>query len=241
MLQKTRGIVLKTTDYRESSVIAQLFTEDFGVQSYIINGVRKSRSRVHQNILQPLHLLELVVYHKQGANLQRVKEIRNHPAFHTIPLDIVKSTQCLFLCEVLFKCLRGQQAGDPRLFGYIFHSLELLDHQDKEVADFHIHFLFGLSRFLGFYPDSNQTNRKYFNLQDGSFTDQTPAHPYYIGEPLTGLWYQLACRGTEQTAGFSLRPALRKPLLDSLLEYYALHMAGFGKIKSLDVLHAVFD
>ena len=45
MLHKTRGIVFKTTDYGESSVIVQIFTEKFGLQSYIINAVKKPKAK----------------------------------------------------------------------------------------------------------------------------------------------------------------------------------------------------
>ena len=61
MLHKTRAIVFKTTDYGESSVIVQLFTEKFGMQSYIINGVKKPKAKITRNMLQPLHLLDVVV------------------------------------------------------------------------------------------------------------------------------------------------------------------------------------
>ena len=47
MLHKTRAIVFKTTDYGETSVIVQLFTEKFGLQSYIINGVKKPKGEDH--------------------------------------------------------------------------------------------------------------------------------------------------------------------------------------------------
>src|SRR3546814_4950182 len=90
MLHKTRGIVLKTTRFRNSSVIAQVFTERFGLQPYLINGVRKPRSSISLNILQPLHLLEMVVYHKPTVSIQRIKEIRNHPVYFSVPLDVIK-------------------------------------------------------------------------------------------------------------------------------------------------------
>ena len=72
MLHKTRGIVFKTTNYSESSVVVQIFTEKFGLQSYLINGVKRPKSKIKLNSLQALHLLEMVVYHKNNGNIQRV-------------------------------------------------------------------------------------------------------------------------------------------------------------------------
>ncbi|WP_461791781.1 recombination protein O N-terminal domain-containing protein [Pedobacter sp.] len=79
MLHKTRGIVLRTTTYSESSVVVQVFTEKFGIQSYLINGVKKPKAKIPMNMLQPLHLLEMVVYHKQNIQIQRISEARLMP------------------------------------------------------------------------------------------------------------------------------------------------------------------
>ena len=43
MLIKTRGIVLSYLKYRESSIIARVYTERLGVQSYVVNSVRKAK------------------------------------------------------------------------------------------------------------------------------------------------------------------------------------------------------
>src|SRR5690606_31468433 len=126
MLHKTRGVVFKTTDYSESSVVVQVFTEKFGLQSYLINGVKKPKAKIRLNMLQPLHLLELVVYHKPSGNLQRVSEIRNVPLFQTIPYSTIKSSIVLFLNEVLYRSVRQQEADEP-LFDFLFHAISLLD------------------------------------------------------------------------------------------------------------------
>ena len=89
MLHKVRGIVLKTTNYGESSVIVQVLTDKFGMQSYLINGVKKPKAKIKMNMLQSLHLLDMVVYHKANTNIQRVSEVRQTPVFKTIPYDVL--------------------------------------------------------------------------------------------------------------------------------------------------------
>src|SRR5690606_28822751 len=103
MRYKTRGIVLKYTNYAENSVVVQIFTEKFGLQSYIVNGARKPRAKIGVMLLQPLFLLDIVVYHNEKNSLQRIAEARQQPAFQTIPFDIHKSTVLLFLDEMLYK------------------------------------------------------------------------------------------------------------------------------------------
>ena len=54
MLYKTRGIVLNHIKYSDTSVIVTMYTETFGRQAYIVNGVRGKKSKIKANIFQPL-------------------------------------------------------------------------------------------------------------------------------------------------------------------------------------------
>jgi len=144
MIIKTRGIVLKVTDYADSSVVTQIFTEELGLQSYIINGAKKPKAKIHINMLQPLHLLEIVAYVKENNSLQHIKEARQTPVFRQIPLDIVKSSLALFLNEVLYKVLKHQQP-DAYLFHFIHESILWLDQTQQPVSNFHLCFLMKFS------------------------------------------------------------------------------------------------
>ena len=62
MIEKTRGIVLHVTEYAEASIIAKVYTESKGLQSFLINGVRKQKARFAHNLFQPLSLIEIVAY-----------------------------------------------------------------------------------------------------------------------------------------------------------------------------------
>jgi DNA repair protein RecO (recombination protein O) len=185
MLHKTRGIVLKTTDYGESSVIAQVFTEKFGLQSYIINGVKKAKAKISRNMLQPLHLLDMVVYHKNAGSIQRIAELKNAPLLQTIPYDIVKSSIVLFLNEVIYKTVK-QQTPDANLFDFLFSAIEWLDHQTEGLANFHLLFMINLTRYLGFYPDKFMAGEAdYFDLKNGTFAKYKPENLQYVSQPYT--------------------------------------------------------
>lgn len=178
MLHKTRGIVFKTTNYSESSVIVQVYTEKFGLQSYLINGVKKPRAKISRNMLQPLYLLDMVVYHKAGGNIQRVAELKNAPVLQTIAYDVVKTSIVMFLNEVLYKSVRHQDP-DENLFGFVFHAIEFLDHQQEGLANFHMLFLLKLTRYMGFYPEVNQDiNADFFDMKEGVFKRYKPSMPY---------------------------------------------------------------
>ena len=44
-LHKTKGIVLRAVKYGETSMVVSIFTELFGLQSYLVNGVRTATKK----------------------------------------------------------------------------------------------------------------------------------------------------------------------------------------------------
>jgi DNA repair protein RecO (recombination protein O) len=241
MLHKTRGIVFKTTSYSESSVVVQIFTEKFGLQSYLINGVKKPKSKIKLNSLQPLHLLDMIVYHKTSGNIQRVSELLHQPVFQSIPYDIVKSSITMFLNEVLYKSLRQHEA-DEILFEFLFHAIEILDSISKGLANFHLYFLLRLTRFLGFYPDTTLAGSAgFFDLKNGNYAKMQPPHSQIIEPPLTAIWTSILNSNFDNLQLLQISSENRKIILEKILEYYQLHVEGFGQVKSHEVLEEVLS
>jgi len=239
MLHKTRGIIFRATDYGESSVIVQIFTEKFGLQSYIINGAKKPKAKIGRNMLQPLHLLDLVVYHKNTGGVQRISELKNAPVLLSIPYDVIKSCIAIFLNEVLYKAIK-QQSPDENLFDFVFSAIEWLDHQTESVANFHLIFLTRLTRYLGFYPDRYMAgNADYFDIKNGQLTRFKPESVSYLSPPHTQNFGLVLQTGFEDMQLLKLSNDERRYLVQKLLEYYAMHIEGFGNIKSADVLEEV--
>lgn len=241
MLHKTRGIVLKTTDYSETSVIVQVYTEKFGLQSYLINGVKKPKAKIKKSMLQPLHLLDMVVYHKPTASMQRVAELRQQPIFQTIPYDILKSSLVMFLNEILYKAIR-QQTADEALFEFVYSSIETLDQQQKGIDLFHISFLLRLSRFLGFYPDMTMANvANYFDLKEGCYSLNVPMHSAILQPPHTHLWTTLLKANFSELEWLRISSIDRRFVLEKVITYYQLHVDGLANLKSYDVIKEVFS
>lgn len=241
MLHKTRGIVLKTTLYSESSVVVQIFTEKFGIQSYMINGVKKPRAKISMNMLQALHLVDMVVYHKGNLGIQRVSELRPSPVFSSIPYDIIKSTVTIFLNEVLYKSIR-QQMADESLFDFIFSAISWFDECKELNVNFHLAFLIKLSRFLGFAPSmQTKTDQSYFDLQEGEFRSSVPGHAQYLDKSDAALFISFYTIPFEKIHLIKLDNITRRSILGKILVYYTLHTASFGEIKSHQVLEEVLS
>lgn len=239
MLEKTRGIVLKLTSYGDSSVVATILTESFGVQSYMVHGAKRPRAKLPVNMLQPLQLLDMVVQYRPNANLQRISESKLAPAFLSIPYDVAKSSVVLFLNEMLYKVLRHQEADAP-LFGCV---------QCGVLAGFGRTDAGGLSLVFPGTPDPlsgipsghPQDGTLFFDLKNGVFARSEPAHPYVLAEPYVGILSHLTRISLDQLHESGLKREQRRYLLEKIIEYYRLHIDNLGEIKSHSVLEEVLS
>jgi DNA repair protein RecO (recombination protein O) len=140
MQEKTRGIVLGYIKHRETSIIVNIYTEKFGLRSYIENGVRSSKSKNKIALFQPLSLLDMVVFENKVKNISRLSEIKSDHPYIEIPYHMAKSSIGLFLLEIFKKSLREENANPP-LFTFLYNALLFLDSTQAPVVQFHLLFL----------------------------------------------------------------------------------------------------
>jgi DNA repair protein RecO (recombination protein O) len=240
MLHTTRGIVFQTFSYTDTSVIAKIYTELFGLQSYLVSGAHSKRSGTKANLLQPLTLLECVVYKKEKKQLQRIKEIKCEHPFVSIPYDISKSAIALFLDELLYRSIREEQP-DQALFEFIHSSLCMLDLRTESCANVHLYFMVQLSRYLGFYPAGNFSEEEaFFDLQEGLFKDSEPVHPLFLVPAQGRMLHALMNCTYGNLAALRITHLERKQLLEKLILYYELHLEALKGIRSHKVLEEIF-
>ncbi len=239
MLHTTSGIILHTIKYSETSLIAKIYTRSFGLQSYMVSGVRSKKSKNKATLFQPLTLVEMVVSNSNKGTLQRISEINILHPYADIPYDIVKSSIVIFLNEILYKALR-EEHSDEDMFEFIKNSLLVLDLKHDNCSNFHIFFMIQLSRFLGFFPQGKYTaETPIFDLREGRFINHLPDHFYYLSTQNSMLLYDFISSGYETIHQLKMDNSERKDLLQSMIVFYQLHIASFKEIKSQEILEEV--
>jgi len=224
MLQKTKGIILKIVKYSESSIIVTIYTKDFGRTAVIVNGIRSKKGKGGMALYQPLTLVSLVLYYKEGREINRIAEIRcSHPnvSYQSVPL---KNTIALFLAEVLIKCLKEESANPP-MFSFLENSLKTFTELSSYYQNFHVQFLIKFSKYLGFAPASmHQLMGKSAKL--GSFQEQH----------LNNAFDQL--RNSNFKTPVKLSHESRIILLERLVYHYQIH-GGMDKLNSIGILKTI--
>ena len=149
MVSKTNGIVLNYIKYKETSIISKIYTKEFGLKSYLINGVRTKKGKFNISSFQPLSLLELVVYENKNSEIGRIKELKFDKIYFSNHHVQKKISICLFISEVLLKLITIQ-VPDKNQFNFVRNSLIELDKIEDNYENFHIIFLIKFSKYLGF-------------------------------------------------------------------------------------------
>jgi DNA repair protein RecO (recombination protein O) len=245
MLHKTKGLVLRSVKYGETSLVVTMFTEMFGVQSYMVNGVRTASAKqpYRGNFFQPASLLDLVVYHNEKHSLQRIKEFKWSFIYQDIYRNVHKNTVAIFITELLQKCLR-QPETNAELFAFVEDVLLHLDKgSDTVTANLPLYFLIHQAHFFGFMlQDGYSEEYNVLDLREGVFIQAKPGHPYYLEGRLSEISSQLLkTLHPDELEQLPLGREQRNLLMDAFLGFYQFHQPDFGQMRSLAVLHALYE
>lgn len=239
MLTKSQAIVLSSLKYGDSDLIVKCFTLQRGTTSYLLKGILKAtRGKLKAAYFQPLTLLSLDETIKSKSSLQGIKEVKIDYHYTSLHTNMVKSSITLFLSEVLSIVLK-EEGPQEDLFHFLSTSMQVLD-QEEKVSNFHLLFLVKLTKYLGISPDNLAADKPFFNLKDGKFeTVKTDA--YSVEGKTVEVLKILLTTNLDTVNNIKINTNQRQVFLNTMLFYYELHIPGFKKPKSLEVLNKLFN
>ncbi len=225
MIAKTRGIALSFVKYGDTSIISKIYTEKFGIQTYIVNGVRSKKSKTKISLFQPLTLLEMVAYHKENSGIQRITELKCFYPYISIPHQQQKIVISFFIQEFLSKLLRSEQANEG-LFEFLSDSFKVFDMLEQHFQNFHLQFILKISDHLGFSIGSTaemlgHIGKVHASKEELENVDRLINESYDTYLPLNVLQ--------------------RREILKDVLKYYSLNYEGINDLQSLEVIKDILD
>ena len=236
---------MRSVKYGETSLVVTVFTELFGLQSYLVNGVRtvSKKGGTKAALFQPAAILDLIAYHNEFKNLQRLKEFKWDYLYHHIFSDVRKNAVALFMIELLTKCLKQPEANAD-LFYFTEDSLHHLDEaNDTVTANFPLFFALHLAVFFGFrISDEYSEDKHYLDLEEGTFVEEQPKHPHYLQDrEAAAVSHILKTMQPTELQEVALNQELRRRITHAVEEYYTLHIPDFGTMRTLPVLRELMS
>lgn len=237
MLISTEAIALSTIKYSESSVIFKCYTLSNGIKSYIIKGIRSKKNKsLSLGLFQPMTILEINANHKNNGGLENMRAAKILAPYRTIPFDIIKNSLVLFISEVLSKSILEEEKNSV-LFNYIKSSVLWLD-SSKKYVNFHIQFLIKILKYLGISPNF-EDNLDFFENAKNQLDYSDDFNDKISGKFIEKFEFLL---GTNFDNGVKcmISNEERKEFLEFLMSYMSIHIGGFRRPNSLNIMYELF-
>ncbi|HRO41184.1 MAG TPA: DNA repair protein RecO [Flavipsychrobacter sp.] len=242
MHQATNGIVLRSIKYGETSLISTIFTQEWGIQAYLIKGIRTTKTKHNRAaLLQPATLLQLVPYHNPKKNLQFLREFHHAHIYQSIQQEVVKNTIALFSVELLLRLL-PEHAPLPPLFHFAYHYFIALDQlPPAHTANFPLWFIIQCSHHLGYQLHGHYTPQTpHLNLPEGGFSPTaSQLHPHLTEQDAQALSAIIAINNIQELKHITITPATRYRLIEWYIQFLHRHTDHLAPIKSLTILHTI--
>jgi len=232
---KSNGIVFKSLKYSESSLILDIYTEEHGLGSYIVSGVRKSKSR-KANIYHPMNILDLVAYNPSNS-LSRIKEAKYAVTYNMLDRDVIRASLGTYFIDLLRSSIKEKEQNKD-LYRYIVNQLLDLDNPVYSLRNLPIKMAVDLASYLGFQLDPNFSEAEpYFDLRAGHFVAKDISHKHVLDEDTSMAFYQLLSSSFNHTVD----RLTRNEVLDAMMIYYKIHIEGFTELRSLPILRTLLS
>lgn len=242
MVHKTKGVVLRTVKYGETSLICTVFTELLGLQSYMVKGARSAKAGSRKaNQLFPGSVLDMVVYEQPNKNLQIIREYRPHFIYQSLQEDVVRNGVALFAIEIVGQLLVAHDP-QPELYAFLEGYLLRLDALDAaHSANLPLFFMIHSARIAGYQlSGAYDSTTPYADLIEGRFTAVQPALPPFIHDGEAALLSALnQASGIDNIAMIRMSAAERRNMLQYFLQFLQLHVPHFAIPRSLGILTAI--
>lgn len=239
MLTKIQGLVIRSVKYGETSLIFDMYTLQFGLASFIVNGARKPKSRLPASLFQLMNWLDVIAYLKDPHSLNRIKEAQLSSHYLNIPFDLHRSSVALFMTEIVQKTIRENEVNQA-FYAFLQNAYAFLDQSDQPIANLHIVFLIQLSGFLGFRPNGEWSEETpYFHLVRGQYVPVS--HPLYTLENQVSSVISEYLRHTIETAHeVKVSREMRQKVLNDLISFFRYHLDRLPEIHTHKILAEVF-
>jgi DNA repair protein RecO (recombination protein O) len=173
---KDKGVVLKRRNYRETSKLISIFSENHGKINLIAKGVRTPKSKLSA-VLEPMNFIEFVYYKKVTRDLQFLSSADIINDFQRIKSDFGKIQTAFALLE-LTNIFVHEDESNQSLFQKLIESLIALNNLSLQSKIFLVYYIVHLMDLGGYpivhsiCPSCNKNllqkeNQKYFSKHFG--------------------------------------------------------------------------
>jgi len=236
MSQRVEGLYLRSTKINHNSLIAELFTKQFGRVSFIFSISSKKNNSF---LFQPFHFIEFSTAYNPEKKINRGSKPEMVLPILDVISDIRKTGYALLITEILNKVIHKEDKNE-----YLFSVLKsmILSFENKKFNPvFGVFVIKELLHHCGVHPINNYSSTTpFFNLSDGRFSatkdnSLDENFPYEI-------FHQLLGTKIDNVFSFEISTLNRRLIMETLLRYMNYHdLINTDKLNSIKILQSLYD
>jgi len=241
MYEKLKGVVLNTVRYNDTTSIVHIYTDQRGLMAFAVTQGASRTARLRNAMLMPLSLVNIEARISPQRSLCRLREVQPSYPLVTLYSDPIKNAIAMFISELMTHVIQEVERNTA-LFRYLEQAVQLLEQlPTRDAANFHICYLYHLGAHLGIQPNVQTYQPGYwFDMTDGVFVSGVNnRHPHLRPEQAQVI-YLLSRMTFANMTRFRFTRDERNSVLDVILNYYKLHNASIGTLRSPDILRQLF-
>lgn len=129
---KTKCFVLKTTPFKESSLIVSILTNRLGKLKVLAKGARRPRSRIC-GAMEPFNLDEIIFYKRESKEIYSLSDAMIIDDFEEIRISPRKVNAAMVFCEFFEKTLPSEESN-AEAFVLLFNFMRKLRDEDESTV-----------------------------------------------------------------------------------------------------------
>lgn len=239
---KTEGIVVKNNRYSNSSLITKIYTETYGLLTFMVKGAYRRNSKLPVSFFQPLQLLDLEISYREGRNFQTIREAKTlSPKASGFPSP-VQNAIGIFLAELFDHIFSAGGEPDPELFRFLQNDVIFDLYAEEPSPNLPLFVFKEMSGYLGIKPMNNHSAEcRYFNVAEGGFSTLPSKYDQVLLEKDGAYMSNLLNAGKQDYPGLKLSSEVRRRLIRAFDQYFAFHLPGYTCLKSYSILSDVMS
>lgn len=253
MIVKTEAIVLSSMNFRDTSKIARLYTEQFGKISVIAKGARDPKSKFRSS-LEPMSYVSAVIYKNENRELQLLSQCDSKTVFYHLTEEMGKMHAAMSAVE-LVDIVTHDEERNENLFGLLLNHLHVVNTATKSEIVALYYFETKLAMLLGLMPnlhmclhcqrkldEDTKGQRRFVLMEDGVLCDECSSHSpkRKISPAALRIMQRMQDVGSaDAIMSLQLTPLVKDEVGRSLREHLTMHVEGFRGLRSEEVFGAI--
>ncbi len=252
--QKTQALVLKISDFRESSGILYCLTPDHGLVHCVAKGIKRKKAGVPS--LERGFLVETMLYCKPNRELHLLGTMDVVEYFPSIRTDLFKNVIRDIVFEVIIKTM-SCDLPHPDVFRYCVDFFMSMDRSISQECfpDFLVRFFYEFCRLMGVAPNIDScvhcsgtlsgSGGGYLQLENGSMscpecaTLRNTAQRSFVPGFVLETFRNHTLRGECSIEAAQLNPAETRRIIWLLARYCQYHFHHATEFRSLSFLDSI--